>query len=543
MEFDIAGSADSRAVSGGKDRGLPAGESFLSTTDTPVDLRSILDLSRDGILIVQDGTVIDVNQRMADMCGRPAADWRGHPLSALQDSIPGDVSRLAASVQPDHAPAVKDRRVELTHHNGRKVPVSISGGKIDLNGAAAVLFMVTNLTGTLKTEDELQKTRHLESIAALSGGIAHDYNNLLTVIIGNISLVQSYLDPADVIHRMLGEAHEASMVAKSLTQKLITFSKGGSPIKETADMAELLRIVTEFSLSGSNIESRFDIPNGMTLVDIDKTQISQAVHNLVMNARESMPKGGILTLTAENVQNIDGDESPAGGPWVKISIRDQGNGIPAEHLGKIYDPYFSTKERGNQKGTGLGLSICHSIVQRHEGFMKVESVVGQGTVAHIYLKASEHPDLVQAPASDSPCMTSAVPGTGSGRILVMDDEEMITKMAGRILARLGYETEFARNGEEAVDIYRRAMPSAAPFDAVILDLTVRGGMGGEEAVQHLRRIDPHVKAIVSSGYSDSPIMHNFTEYGFCGVVVKPYSLNEIGRELNRTLSLSTPARP
>lgn len=508
-----------------------------SPLETPTDLRQFFDLSRDGVLIIQNATIVELNQRLADMCGYTTDGLVGRSISAISDLISMDIGRLAEDLQSDPDQSFKNRSAELRRQNGHKFPVSIDAAQINLEGRTAAIFLVTDQTSKLKAEDELQKARHLESIAALSGGIAHDYNNLLTVIIGNISLIQSYIDPEDIIYRLLNEAQEASMVAKSLTQKLITFSKGGLPIKETADMAALLRIVTEFSLSGSNIKCRFDIRDCIALVDIDKTQVSQAIHNLVMNAREAMPKGGIITVTAQNVQNIDEEGENGAGSWVKVSIRDQGTGIPPEHLEKIYDPYFSTKERGNQKGTGLGLSICYSIIQKHDGIMEIESAIGEGTVVHIYLRASENPSIVCTPDISSQCSTATLV-SGCGRILVMDDEEMITKMAGRILARLGYETEFACNGSEAVELYRQAMQSDSPFDAVILDLTVRGGMGGEEAVQQLLEIDPRAKAIVSSGYSNSPVMNNFTEYGFCDVVVKPYSLNELGQALNRVLSPS-----
>ena len=537
MGHEIITTADPGQPSREKQQVSSIGATGHSPLESPAELRQFIDFCRDGVLIVQNTTIVEVNQRLAVMCDDTIDGMVGRSISAISDIMSEDIGRLAEKLQSDPGQPVENWPAELSHSNGQKLPVSINAARITRQGRPAALFLVTDQTGRLKTEDELQKARHLESIAALSGGIAHDYNNLLTVIIGNISLIQSYIDSEDVIYRLLNEAQEASMVAKSLTQKLITFSKGGSPIKETADMAALLRIVTEFSLSGSNIKCRFDVPDCIALVDIDKTQVSQALHNLVMNAREAMPRGGIITVTAQNIQNIDGENGNATGPWVKISIRDRGTGIPPELLEKIYDPYFSTKERGHQKGTGLGLSICYSIIQKHDGIMEIESAVGEGTVVHIYLRASENPNIVCAPEQSSRCSAAALV-SGCGRILVMDDEEMITKMAGRILARLGYEAEFAFSGSEAVERYRKAMQSESPFDAVILDLTVRGGMGGEEAVQQLLEIDPHAKTIVSSGYSNSPVMNNFAAYGFCDVVVKPYSLNELGQALNRVLKPS-----
>ena len=391
-----------------------------------------------------------------------------------------------------------------------------------------------------RAEDQLQKIRNLESIAALSGGIAHDYNNLLTVIIGNISLIQSYIESDDMICGLLDEALEASMTAKSLTQKLITFSRGGTPIMETASIAPVIKSATEFTLSGSNIKCEFSIPGDLWLVHIDKTQIGHVIHNLVMNAREAMPGGGIIKVVAENV-NI-GDKSPGleissgigleKGNYVKISILDQGIGISKEILDKIFDPYFSTKDMGTQKGMGLGLSICHSIIKQHNGNIVAKSIARTGTSLHFYLPASEE-TIVTQKSLKVPEMEKLV--LGKGRILVMDDEKMVIKITGHILNRLGYDASFSKDGAQAVEMYKKAMDSGNPFDAVILDLTVRGGMGGKEAIKKLIEIDPKIKAIVSSGYSNSPVMTSYKDYGFIDVVAKPYTVNELSKKLNEVL--------
>jgi nitrogen-specific signal transduction histidine kinase len=383
--------------------------------------------------------------------------------------------------------------------------------------------------------DELQKARKLESIAALSGGIAHDYNNLLTVIIGNISLIQSYLHPDDVIFSLLDEVYEASMIAKSLTQKLITFSKGGEPLKEAASISPMVESATEFTLSGSNIKCEFTIPDNLHLVEIDKTQISQAIHNLVMNAREAMPDGGTIHVSAENYDITEKTQGLNSGQFVKISIQDQGVGIPSENLQKIFDPYFSTKQRGTQKGMGLGLSICHSIIKKHNGDVWVESETGLGTTVSILLPAfeGEIPEKKPEAAEKS---TTEKPVAGRCRILVMDDEKMIVNLSSKLLNRLGYETQFASDGSEAIEMYKKAMESGEPFNAVILDLTIRGGMGGKETIQNLIKIDPQVKGIVASGYSDDPVMKDYEKYGFKGVVVKPYSMHELSENLNWVLA-------
>jgi nitrogen-specific signal transduction histidine kinase/CheY-like chemotaxis protein len=390
----------------------------------------------------------------------------------------------------------------------------------------------TDIKSDKRTEDEFQKIRNLESIAALSGGIAHDYNNLLTVIIGNISLIQSYIEPDDMIYGLLDEALEASMTAKSLTQKLITFSRGGAPIMETASIAPLIKSATDFTLSGSNIKCKFSIPGDLLLVHIDNTQIGHVIHNLIMNAREAMPDGGIIRVVAENVNISDKSLGLEKNNFVKVSIIDQGIGISKEILDKIFDPYFSTKDMGTQKGMGLGLSICHSIIEQHNGNIIAESKIGAGTSMHFYLPASKE-TVIPHKSLEIPEKGKLV--LGKGRILVMDDEKMVIKITGHLLNRLGYDATFSKDGAQAVEIYKKAMESGIPFDAVILDLTVRGGMGGKEAIKRLIEIDPKIKAIVSSGYSDSPVMTSFKDYGFIGVVAKPYNINELSEKLNEIL--------
>jgi len=383
------------------------------------------------------------------------------------------------------------------------------------------------------TAEELLKARKLESIAALSGGIAHDYNNLLTSIMGNISLAQKYLEHDDKIYGLLNEAQRASILAKDLTRKLITFSRGGAPIKKTVPISPLVKRATEFSLSGSNIKCEFHIPDELWLVEIDETQIGQAIYNLVMNAREAMRDGGTIRVAAENTNMTDGAPTLKEGKYVKISFKDEGIGIPKKHLKKIFDPYFSTKEMGTQKGMGLGLSICHSIIKGHSGDVGVESQKGTGAAFNMYLPASDRKASKEKPEKSQ---MKANPVIGKGRILVMDDEKMIRHLAGEILSYLGYKVSFSKDGAKAIEMYKDAMESGEPFDAVILDLTVRGGMGGKEAIRKLMEIDPHVTGIVSSGYSDDSVMTDFEKYGFKGVVAKPYSVNEVSVVLDEVIT-------
>ena len=304
---------------------------------------------------------------------------------------------------------------------------------------------------------------------------------------------------------------------------------------KTSPVSPLVQRATEFSLSGSKVKCEFYIPNGLWPVEIDETQIGQAIYNLVMNAREAMSTGGTLRVVAENASISEDLLTLKPGKYVKISFQDQGGGIPKKHLNRIFDPYFSTKQKGVQKGMGLGLSICHSIIKGHGGDVGVDSQETVGTTFTVYLPAST------VKASDKQTEKRNMRETVAdrkGRVLVMDDEEMIRDLVGRILRSLGYEVEFSQDGAEAIEIYKKAMASEEPFDAVVLDLTVRGGMGGKAAIRNLVEIDPNVKGIVSSGYCDDPVMTDFTKYGFSGVVSKPYTVNELGETLNKILEQS-----
>jgi CheY-like chemotaxis protein len=389
-----------------------------------------------------------------------------------------------------------------------------------------------NINSQLSDETDLDKHRTLDSIAALSGGIAHDYNNLLTAIIGNITLARRYLNEDDKAFKLLDHALLASETAKELTQKLITFSRGGSLKKVVTTVERLVKNAVDFTLSGSNIKSSYRFDPDLWQVAVDQSQIGQAIHNIVMNAKEAMPQGGQLKVAAVNMAATAEIDSLAAGNYVKISISDQGSGIPAAQFDKIFDPYYSTKAIGVQKGSGLGLSICHSIVKRHGGAVALESQVSVGTTIHIYLPATRLKPIIRS-ANTEPDQHRRI--FGQGKILVMDDDKGIRELAGKILQHLGYRVNFASDGADAVASYQAALKSRDPFDAVILDLTVRGGMGGKEAIQKLMAIDPKVKGIVSSGYSEDPGITGYKRHGFSGVVTKPYTLEELGEKLSQVL--------
>ncbi|WP_155315045.1 hybrid sensor histidine kinase/response regulator [Desulfosarcina alkanivorans] len=379
--------------------------------------------------------------------------------------------------------------------------------------------------------------RHLESIAAFSGGVAHDYNNLLTAIMGNISLALEQVAADSELTGLLEQALTASRAAKTLTRRLITFSKGGQPAKQPTDMVEVVRNTAAFSLSGTPIRCELGPSNGIWSALIDRGQISQAIHNLIVNAAESMPSSGTIFISFENMILDSPNSTLSHGRYIDIAIRDQGTGIPAGHIDKIFDPYFSTRGEGPDKRAGLGLSVSHSIIARHGGDITVCSRVGSGTTFHILLPASSAAaKTVQPDSVNRMPEKKEQPVSGQGRILVMDDEAMIRELTGNMLRHLGYEADFAETGQEAVRKYQAARERSTPYDAVILDLTVKGGMGGEAAIKRLIAIDPAVKAIVSSGYTDNPVIADYGHYGFREVVAKPYEMVEFSAKLSRVIN-------
>ena len=374
-------------------------------------------------------------------------------------------------------------------------------------------------------QEELLKTKKLESLGVLAGGIAHDFNNLMSAVVGYISLARMEMKPGSKGFKNLIEAEKASIQTKGLTARLITFSKGGGPIKETVSIGDLVKGSVDSSLKGSDLDARFSIPDDISPVEIDEEQMKQAVHNIIANAQEAMAEQGMINVSCENIDiGVQDTLTLKDGKYVKISIEDQGPGIPEEDLIKIFDPYFSTKEMGTQKGMGLGLSASDSIVKQHDGIITVESELGTGTTFSIYLPACVK-EIVEAALVKKPVPEISV--TQGGKILVMDDEEVIRDVCNALLTHLGYEAEVAVEGVEAIEMYRKAMESEKPFDMVILDLTNKVGMGGAETMAKLLEIDPAVKAIVATGYSNDPIISNFREHGFRSPLPKPFTLDQL----------------
>ena len=396
-------------------------------------------------------------------------------------------------------------------------------------------------------EAELLKAKKIESVGHLAGGIAHDFNNLLSVILGNIEMVREEAFQSTVYH-YLGEAEKACMRGKELTSRLITFSSGGAPVKKVGHIAALLETCCRLSLSGSNIQCENSIPNDLWMIKFDEFQMRHAIHNVIQNAVDSMPEGGVISLTAENIvlQNVhstkspyhsDDSSEPVQNHWVQITIQDHGNGISEENLPLIFDPYFTTKEIGYEKGMGLGLSIAYSIISKHNGQIIAESSTGLGTTIRILLPASAEPVTPEIP-KQVPSVHPAKKTKTQKKILILEDEEMVRNLMKRMLNKLGYLITLSEAGIEAIELFQKAMDSGEPFDAVILDLTIRGGMGGKEVINKLKAIDPKVRAIIASGYDHHPVMVNYDDYGFCGMLVKPYGLEDIKVLLERIFEMN-----
>ncbi|MBU8870381.1 MAG: cache domain-containing protein [Gemmatimonadales bacterium] len=376
-----------------------------------------------------------------------------------------------------------------------------------------------------KIEQELLNARNLESIGVLAGGIAHDFNNLLTAILGNISLAMEDVPLGGPAHEALEKAENASERARGLTGQLLAFAKGGSPVLSLENLGALIRESAEFSLRGSNVQLELDIPQDLWPAEVDTGQFSQIVGNLVVNADQAMPTGGILNVSAMNaeLEAMEGSSLP-GGNYLAIEFADNGQGISSENLTRIFDPYFTTKSDGN----GLGLASVYAIIKNHQGEIKVDSPPGSGTVVKILI-----------PARRGEQTSAKIPEEGpeafNARVLVMDDDPDVSKVCGLMLERLGCEVEFARDGEETLASYDRERAVGRGFDLVILDLTIRDGMGGQETIAHLLDRNPEAVAAVSSGYFNDPVMAQYRDYGFKGMIRKPYNMKELRLALGQVL--------
>ncbi|MCA1960928.1 MAG: PAS domain S-box protein, partial [Desulfomonile sp.] len=488
--------------------------------------RLIVQNASDAILVAQDGVLKFVNPACSTLVGYSEEELTSRVFT---DFIHPEDKRLVLEryqrrLRGDAVPNVYPFRV--VDKFGSIKWVEINAVLITWAGRPATLNFLTDVTAKRRIEEELAKIERLESLGIVAGGIAHDFNNILTAIVGNISLGKLLAYQPDKLMNRLSEAEKACVQAQGLTQQLLTFAKGGTPIKKLASVRPIVRDSCQFAVRGSNVKCEYSLPDNLWPAEFDEGQIGQIINNLVINADQAMPQGGVIRVAAENVM-IDQDQGLPlkDGPYLKITIRDQGIGIPQEILPRIFDPYFTTK----RKGSGLGLATSFSIAKNHDGFITAESEPGAGASFSLYLPA--RPDRVVKPRDERQEILG-----GSGKILLMDDEESVRDLAAEALTLMGYEVIVAWDGAQAIEFYLAERKSSRPFDLVILDLTVPGGLGGLQTIERILEIDPGVKAIVSSGYSNDPVMSDFAKYGFKGVVAKPYSAKELADVVRRIIA-------
>ena len=515
--------------------------------------RTIFDSANDAIFIhdLDTGQILDVNRKMCEVYGYTSEETRHIDVGTISEGTsPYSQKEAMEWIQKAAEGFPQIFEWKCKRKTGEIFWVEVNLKRITIGNEDRLLAIVRdtnerkrNEEQRIKLQGQLQQVQKIEALGILAGGIAHDLNNLLAAILGNIELSMLNAEPGSKRDENLSEAKKASIQAKDLARRFVTFSSGGDPHKKIASMVEIVRNSTTLSLSGSNVKTEFFVPDDLWPVQFDEGQIKQVVGNLAMNAREAMPEGGVLTVTGKNVMLHSGDISNLSeGKYVRVSIEDKGVGIPEGLLDKIFDPYFSTKEMGAQKGMGLGLSICYSIILKHGGHMGVKSKTGVGTNVFFYLPASDspihngEPSSISDPDRAETNSVSPVPHSAIRRILVMDDEEMIRDLMGQILARAGYDTAFARDGAEAIDLYKKAMESGQPFDLVFLDLTIKGGMGGMEAVKQLLEIDPHTRAVISTGYFNDPVLARHKEYGFLSAMTKPFTMKEVYRTIEAAMN-------
>jgi PAS domain S-box-containing protein len=496
-----------------------------------VTLRSI----GDGVIATDtEGRINLINKLAEELTGWSQDRSMGQPLSKVFNVI--DQKTRASFRNPLSHVLSSGEIVDLPDSS---ILVSRAGTEKIIGASAAPIhdqeskivgsvLVFRDITDEQNIVQERLRSSKLDSLGILAGGIAHDFNNILTAVIGNISFARMFAEPGDKQADRLEEAEKAALRAKDLSTQLLTFSKGGTPVRQTASLPEIIEDSTSFALRGSNVRCEFDMAPELHTVEVDQGQISQVINNLIINAVQAMPAGGIVRVQAENVTlNADSNIALPFGDYARITVQDQGKGIAPDDINHIFDPYFTTKE----KGTGLGLATSYSIVKHHDGVISVDSDPATGTAFHIYLPASGKEVTRNETVPDEPL-------DGHGRILVMDDEEIIRELAITSLEFLGYTVDAVEDGESCISNYQAARDRGEPYDIVIMDLTIPGGMGGVEAIKSLRDLDPEVNAIVSSGYSSGPVMANYEQHGFKGVVAKPYKIEDLAKALATLMAAS-----
>ena len=500
-------------------------------------LRITLQSIGDAVIATDDtGNIILLNSVASQLCGWEETEAVGQSIdkvfTIVHEQTREPIDNPVKTVMESGKTVTLSNHTVLISKDGTEHIIADSGAPIrDKTGSIiGVVLVFRDETEKKQVEEELFKTRKLESIGLLAGGIAHDFNNLLAAIMGNLDMAGIKCKTTESSAN-IQEAKNAAIRARDLARQLLTFSKGGAPIRKRMDIANLLEDTTNFILAGSTVSPRFFIGQNLHTLNADEGQISQVIQNIVLNAEQAMPEGGLIDIAAENTE-LKGHPTLPDGPYIRIFIRDYGIGIPPKYLNKIFDPYFTTKEMGN----GLGLSTAYSIITRHEGYIDVSSKPGAGTTFTILLPAlvSDIDESADTDREDSEMALSAP--VSPLKILIMDDEDAILEILGEMLSFLGHRVMETLDGKQAIEQFRKSLDQGEPFDLVILDLTVPGGLSGKETIIELRKLMPDVKAIVSSGYANDPVMAQYREHGFQGVVNKPFQMKELSETINQVMS-------
>lgn len=497
-------------------------------------LRSIFLTVPVGIGSLQDWTIVGANDSFYKLTGFGPEELLGQDfgrLFALQHEYAKVMATIRRTLSREETVIVETR---WRRHDHQERDIFLKFAAIAGAESADLVFAAMDVSDLKKMEEERLRIDKLESLGILAGGIAHDFNNILTVILGNIELVGLELKKPGNCQKWLQEADEACRRAQHLAKQLLTFAKGGMPLKKPVDPVRLVQDVIPLALSGSQSAVEILCDDDIWPIEVDEDQIHQVINNILINADQAMPTGGQITVAVQNCVVTPSLGLPlAEGRYVRLSITDQGVGIGPKDLEKIFDPYFTTKQLGN----GLGLTAAYSIVKNHQGHIAVESRLGKGSCFRLYLPVAPVAALPTGPK------LATLPIRGQGRILVMDDEASVREVLAHMLIRLGYEPVCVKDGGQALEAYQTAQKNQEKFVAVILDLTVPGGLGGKETMELLQQLDPQVKAIVSSGYGDDPIMARYAEYGFQSVIAKPYKISDLSLVLHKVLAQNPSPRP
>jgi PAS domain S-box-containing protein len=465
--------------------------------------------------------IVFFNKAASNLTGYSLKEAIEKPISKICYFI-NDITSEPVDVMADYP---LSQQLVLVSRDLHEVTVAVNRSVIknDEGQIIGKVLVIEDTTEKQKIGQEMLKTAKLESLAILAGGVAHDFNNVLAGILANLQLASTKLKKHEDISKNLETTAGITRKASELTKQLLTFAKGGNPVRKSTSIIDLIQDTVHFILSGSKVKADIHLPEDLWIVDIDEGQIAQVINNITINAKQAMPIGGVLQVYGENV-TLDATDQHVPGNYIKLTLKDHGIGIPEGIIDKIFDPFFTTKKTGN----GLGLSTSYSIIKKHNGYLEVESTPGIGTTFYVFLPASIQPMEVQK-------VDNEVVISDEIKILLMDDEETIRNVSGEMLTYFGYQVSLARDGQEAIKLYREAKEKGEAFDVVIMDLTIPGGLGGMETMAVLRQIDPEIKAIITSGYANDQVMADYQKYGFSGVVTKPYKVNELNEVLVKVI--------